>query len=221
MLTKNTTYDDDRVPGESDEQRYQRFYAMMDERSRDGTPYFWTGLHSSLVGATDDVVLPPIGQQHDWELELAVVIGRSGRLVTPEEAQDMIAGYTVLNDLGSIDVSAMAIEDAVVLGEEVAAGGTVQETLQRFMTRRFERVLLVVETSVELGRMMEVASRITGERVAEVDHAAEGAVPVRTLAARITPTPQLRCEQERSRIAPPARPYRRARTRRRRPVHPR
>jgi hypothetical protein len=63
-----------------------------------------------------------------------VVIGRSGRLVTPEEAQDMIAGYTVLNDLGSIDVSAMAIEDAVVLGEEVAAGGTVQETLQRFMT---------------------------------------------------------------------------------------
>jgi 2,4-diketo-3-deoxy-L-fuconate hydrolase len=50
MLTKNTTYDDDRVPGESDEQRYQRFYAMMDERSRDGTPYFWTGLHSSLVG---------------------------------------------------------------------------------------------------------------------------------------------------------------------------
>ena len=104
MLTKNTTYDDDRVPGESDEQRYQRFYAMMDERSRDGTPYFWTGLHSSLVGATDDVVLPAIGQQHDWEMELAVVIGRTGRLVTPDEAQAMIAGYTILNDLGSIDV---------------------------------------------------------------------------------------------------------------------
>jgi 2-polyprenyl-6-methoxyphenol hydroxylase-like FAD-dependent oxidoreductase len=48
----------------------------------------------------------------------------------------------------------MAIEDAVVLGQEVAAGGTVQETLQRFMARRFERVRLVVDTSVELGRMM-------------------------------------------------------------------
>jgi 2-polyprenyl-6-methoxyphenol hydroxylase-like FAD-dependent oxidoreductase len=48
----------------------------------------------------------------------------------------------------------MAIEDAVVLGEEVAAGGTVEETLQRFTVRRFGRVRLVVETSVELGRMM-------------------------------------------------------------------
>jgi 2-polyprenyl-6-methoxyphenol hydroxylase-like FAD-dependent oxidoreductase len=48
----------------------------------------------------------------------------------------------------------MAIEDAVVLGEEVAAGGTVEETLQRFTARRFERVRLVVDTSVGLGRMM-------------------------------------------------------------------
>jgi 2-polyprenyl-6-methoxyphenol hydroxylase-like FAD-dependent oxidoreductase len=48
----------------------------------------------------------------------------------------------------------MAIEDAVVLGQEVAAGGAVHETLQRFMARRFERVRLVVDTSVELGRMM-------------------------------------------------------------------
>jgi 2-polyprenyl-6-methoxyphenol hydroxylase-like FAD-dependent oxidoreductase len=49
----------------------------------------------------------------------------------------------------------MAIEDAVVLGQEVGAGGTVQEILQRFMARRFERVRLVVDSSVELRRMTQ------------------------------------------------------------------
>jgi 2-polyprenyl-6-methoxyphenol hydroxylase-like FAD-dependent oxidoreductase len=48
----------------------------------------------------------------------------------------------------------MAIEDAAVLGEEVAAGGSVDEVLDRFMKRRFERARLVVETSVELDRML-------------------------------------------------------------------
>lgn len=49
----------------------------------------------------------------------------------------------------------MAIEDAVVLGHEVAAGGTVDEVLERFSQRRFERARLVVETSVELDRMLQ------------------------------------------------------------------
>jgi 2-polyprenyl-6-methoxyphenol hydroxylase-like FAD-dependent oxidoreductase len=48
----------------------------------------------------------------------------------------------------------MAIEDAVVLGDEVATGGMADEVLERFMKRRFERVRLVVETSVELDRML-------------------------------------------------------------------
>ncbi len=49
----------------------------------------------------------------------------------------------------------MAIEDAAVLGEEVAAGGSAREVLQRFMKRRFDRARLVVETSVELDLMLQ------------------------------------------------------------------
>jgi 2-polyprenyl-6-methoxyphenol hydroxylase-like FAD-dependent oxidoreductase len=49
----------------------------------------------------------------------------------------------------------MAIEDAAVLGEEVGTGGPVEDLLQRFVARRFERTRLVVEASVELGRMLE------------------------------------------------------------------
>jgi len=49
----------------------------------------------------------------------------------------------------------MAIEDGVVLGDEVGAGGSVDEILERFMKRRFERARLVVETSVEIGEMFD------------------------------------------------------------------
>ncbi len=49
----------------------------------------------------------------------------------------------------------MAIEDAVVLGEEIGAGGDFQEILHRFMARRFDRTNLVVNTSVKLGEMLK------------------------------------------------------------------
>ena len=47
----------------------------------------------------------------------------------------------------------MALEDAVVLGQSVAAATTLPEALDMFMKRRFERTKVVVETSNELGRL--------------------------------------------------------------------
>ena len=58
---------------------------------------------------------------------------------------------------------AMAIEDGVVLGQEVAAGGPVEDVLKRFMARRFERSRLVVETSVELDRMQRRGEPIAAQ----------------------------------------------------------
>jgi 2-keto-4-pentenoate hydratase/2-oxohepta-3-ene-1,7-dioic acid hydratase in catechol pathway len=55
-----------------------------------------------MCGPCDDVVLPPTGQ-HDWELELGVVIRRRGRHVDRTEAADCIAGYTIANDLTTRD----------------------------------------------------------------------------------------------------------------------
>lgn len=46
----------------------------------------------------------------------------------------------------------MALEDAVVLGQCIAAASTLPEALDAFMARRFERVSIVVNTSVELSR---------------------------------------------------------------------
>lgn len=104
MMTKNKFNQHNRLPGESDDEFFQRNYAAMEQRAREGMPFIWIGLHSSLVGANDDIVLPVLGDQPDWELELGVVIGGTGRYLTPDEAPQLIAGYTMVNDLGTVDI---------------------------------------------------------------------------------------------------------------------
>lgn len=76
---------------------------LMQERASNGTPYVFLGLASSICGPYDDVVLPGIGGQHDWELELAAVIGREAYQVTAAEAAAHVAGYVMVNDLTTRD----------------------------------------------------------------------------------------------------------------------
>jgi 2-keto-4-pentenoate hydratase/2-oxohepta-3-ene-1,7-dioic acid hydratase in catechol pathway len=77
---------------------------MMDERARTGAPYVFAGLPSALAGPYDDIALPERGEKHDWELELAAVIGRPARNLTRENALDHVAGYTICNDLTTRDL---------------------------------------------------------------------------------------------------------------------
>lgn len=55
---------------------------------------------NTVVGAFDDVSIPPDAAKVDWEVELGVVIGRRARyLPSIESALDYVAGYTVSNDV--------------------------------------------------------------------------------------------------------------------------
>jgi 2-keto-4-pentenoate hydratase/2-oxohepta-3-ene-1,7-dioic acid hydratase in catechol pathway len=76
---------------------------MMDERARGGVPYIFLGSPRAITGPYDDVILPALGEQHDWELELALVIGREGRHIRREDAMAYVAGYTISNDLTTRD----------------------------------------------------------------------------------------------------------------------
>lgn len=89
---------------------------MMRERAETGEPYIFQGAVSALCGAYDDVILPRRGEQHDWELELACVIGRRGRYVPPEQAPEWVAGYTICNDLTTRDL--FARHDMKVIGSD-------------------------------------------------------------------------------------------------------
>lgn len=53
---------------------------------------------SALSGPNDDVIVPPGAQKTDWEVELAVVVGKKASYVTPDLAMDYVAGYCLHND---------------------------------------------------------------------------------------------------------------------------
>jgi len=103
MYTYNKFNQHNRLPGESDQDFFQRNLEIVDRRAREGMPFFWTGLHSSLIGADDDVVLPLVGEHHDWELEFGAILKGTGRYLTPDEAGELIAAYVMVNDLGTVD----------------------------------------------------------------------------------------------------------------------
>lgn len=56
-----------------------------------------------LSGPDDDILLPNNSQQTDWEVELAVVIGKAARHVSVDKAQEHVAGYCVTNDVTERD----------------------------------------------------------------------------------------------------------------------
>ncbi|WP_336882751.1 fumarylacetoacetate hydrolase family protein [Rhodococcus globerulus] len=62
-------------------------------------PVMFAKYASSLLGAYDDIAVPPESEQVDYEGELAVIIGRSGRRISEENALDHILGYSAANDI--------------------------------------------------------------------------------------------------------------------------
>jgi 2-keto-4-pentenoate hydratase/2-oxohepta-3-ene-1,7-dioic acid hydratase in catechol pathway len=68
------------------------------------SPYcYFTNPHA-LTGPGDAIAVPPGCERLDLELEVAAVIGRAGRNLTPEESAAHIAGYTIFNDWSARDL---------------------------------------------------------------------------------------------------------------------
>ncbi|MFJ6535112.1 fumarylacetoacetate hydrolase family protein [Paenarthrobacter sp. NPDC091711] len=88
-----------RDAGQDAEEVRAKTAAMMDERAGQGTPYFFIGLPTAIASATEDLTLPSYSKSHDWELELAAVIGKEAFRVSPEEALEYVFGYTMVNDI--------------------------------------------------------------------------------------------------------------------------
>lgn len=78
--------------------------AMMRRRAATGMPYVFIASRSAVAGAYDPLILPELCQEPDWELELAVVIGKPARRVSRAEALDYVAGYTIANDITARDL---------------------------------------------------------------------------------------------------------------------
>ncbi len=66
-------------------------------------PTLFAKFAPTLIGAYDEIVLPAVSDQVDWEVELAVVIGRRVRHADEAAAAAAVAGYSVLNDVSIRD----------------------------------------------------------------------------------------------------------------------
>jgi 2-keto-4-pentenoate hydratase/2-oxohepta-3-ene-1,7-dioic acid hydratase in catechol pathway len=67
-------------------------------------PTFFSKNPATIVGPDEPVLHPgPLSEELDWEVELAVVIGRGGRDIPEERAMEHVFGYTVANDVSVRD----------------------------------------------------------------------------------------------------------------------
>ncbi|MGY8746661.1 MAG: fumarylacetoacetate hydrolase family protein [Pirellulales bacterium] len=66
-------------------------------------PVVFSMFPSAIIGPGDDVVLPRISNQVDYEAELVVVIGKPGRHIARERAMDHVFGYCCGNDISARD----------------------------------------------------------------------------------------------------------------------
>lgn len=67
-------------------------------------PVSYFGNAHAILGPEDEIPWPSYTEAMDYELELGIVIGRSGRNVTPETALEHVLGFTVFNDFSARDI---------------------------------------------------------------------------------------------------------------------
>ena len=78
--------------------------AEMSSRTGPSFPVAFLKLPGTVVGPEDDIPHPPEVNNLDYEVELAVVIGKTCIDVSPEESLDYVAGYAAFNDISARDV---------------------------------------------------------------------------------------------------------------------
>ena len=67
-------------------------------------PVYYKSAHWSIIGTEEDVRWPSFTEKFDYELELAIIIGKTGRNIPESEARNYIAGFTVMNDFSARDL---------------------------------------------------------------------------------------------------------------------
>ena len=68
-------------------------------------PLVFTKFNSSITGPFDPIVIPSsLTEKVDYEVELAVVIGKEAKNVAKESALDYVFGYTIINDVSARDI---------------------------------------------------------------------------------------------------------------------
>jgi 2-keto-4-pentenoate hydratase/2-oxohepta-3-ene-1,7-dioic acid hydratase in catechol pathway len=60
---------------------------------------------TAVIGPNEEIPWPAYSNQIDYEIELAVIIGKKAKSITPQNALDYVAGYTICNDISARSVT--------------------------------------------------------------------------------------------------------------------
>jgi 2-keto-4-pentenoate hydratase/2-oxohepta-3-ene-1,7-dioic acid hydratase in catechol pathway len=66
-------------------------------------PYVFAKFRNALIGPGEAILIPKVSKNVDWEVELAVIIGKAGKYIAREDSMNHVAGYAISNDVSFRD----------------------------------------------------------------------------------------------------------------------
>lgn len=168
-------------------------------------PAFYFACPSTVLGPYDEVSMAPGSAWQDFELEIAAVIGTSGKDLTVEQAEQAIIGYTIFNDWSARDLQQMESQLAIGQGKGKDSGVTLGpclvtpdelEPYRRDGKLSLQVTALVNDTVIgsgstgqmdwSFGEVISYVSR--GVMLTPGDVIGSGTVPTCTLVEHLNPT---------------------------------
>jgi acylpyruvate hydrolase len=121
-------------------------------------PTLFAKFADSLTGPRDDILLPTLSQQVDWEGELGVVVGCSVRHADLDTAAAAIAGFTVVNDISMRDwqwrtsewLQGKAFEESTPVGPVLVTADDVGGAKDLLLTTEVDGVLMQRASTADL-----------------------------------------------------------------------
>ena len=129
-------------------------------------PTLFNKFRRCLIGPNDEIVLPKVSESVDWEVELAIVIGKQARHVSGAAAEEAIFGYSVMNDTSIRDwqfrttqwMQGKAFESTTPLGPVAVSRDEVDAGRLRLWTELDGRVMQDSNTSDMLFKPAELVA---------------------------------------------------------------
>ncbi len=111
-------------------------------------PVSYFGNVHAILGPEEEIPWPSYSERMDYELELGIVIGRSGRNLTPDTSLDHVLGFTVFNDFSARDIQGLEM-----------TGGLGPSKGKHFGSAVGPRIV----TRDALGEDLSMTARVNGE----------------------------------------------------------
>lgn len=122
-------------------------------------PYLFTKFRNTLIGPGEPILIPRVSEKADWEVELAVIIGKAGKYISRKDAMDYVAGYTISNDVSFRDFqfSTRSTDGTTTLGLNWVKGKSLDSSFPL-------GPWLVTKDEISDPHNLEISLSVNGER---------------------------------------------------------